>query len=195
MTTEGAGHGASHGTRTLTGHCLCGAIRFAFELPVRWVLHCHCESCRRATGSPMTTFVAVPDAQLGWEGTPARFASSPGVERAFCGTCGSPLCYRHDGRPDETHLYAALLDDPGAVTPEGHDFIVERIGWMHPVPDPQPEPAPRTDDPDDPDAPSPEPGPRSTTDAETAASLGDVHAPHGAPDQVRGADGNEKDIL
>ncbi|MBB5223592.1 hypothetical protein HNP73_003546 [Amaricoccus macauensis] len=119
-----------------TGHCLCGAIGFAFDGPVTWVLHCHCESCRRATASPMTTFVSVPDAQLAWSGaTPAAFASSPGVTRGFCPTCGSPLFYRNDSLPGETHLYVALLDDPGAFTPEGHDFLEERIVWMQPLPD------------------------------------------------------------
>lgn len=121
---------------THTGHCLCGAIRFAFTGAPNWVLHCHCESCRRATASPMTTFVSVPDAQIDWSGpAPGTFASSPGVTRGFCPTCGSPLFYRRTTLPDETHLYVALLDDPGALVPEGHDFVEERIAWMHPLPD------------------------------------------------------------
>ncbi len=119
----------------LRGHCLCGGVSFESRGAVHWVVHCHCESCRRATASPMTTFVSVSDAGLDWSGTLARFASSPGVERAFCPTCGSPLYYRGADRPDETHLYAALLEDPGAVSPEGHDFLEERISWMQPVPE------------------------------------------------------------
>jgi hypothetical protein len=118
------------------GHCLCGAIRFAFAEPVNWVLHCHCESCRRATASPMTTFVSVPDAQVEWSGaTPAAHASSAGVSRGFCSTCGSPVFYRNQTLPGETHLYVALLTDPAALVPEGHDFLQDRIVWMHPIPD------------------------------------------------------------
>lgn len=120
---------------TLTGHCLCGAIRFSFTGPPHWVLHCHCESCRRATASPMTTFVSVPNTALTWDGVPANFASSPDVTRSFCATCGSPVAYEFAGKPEETHLYAALLTNPDAVRPEGHDFIEERIGWMDPVPE------------------------------------------------------------
>lgn len=121
---------------THRGHCLCGATGFSFEEPVAWVLHCHCESCRRATASPMTTFVSVPDAQVHWSGkAPAAYASSPGVTRGFCATCGSPIFYRNESLPGETHLYVALLDTPGALTPEGHDFLDERIDWMHPIPD------------------------------------------------------------
>jgi hypothetical protein len=118
------------------GHCLCGASRFTCAEPVKWVLHCHCESCRRATASPMTTFVSVPDAQVAWSGLPpSTYASSPGVSRGFCPTCGSPLFFRSDSLPGETHLYVALLDDPGALVPEGHDFLEERIDWMNPIPD------------------------------------------------------------
>ncbi len=116
------------------GHCLCGAVRFTYEGAPTWVLHCHCESCRRATASAMTTFVCVPDAALTWTGTATTFASSANVTRGFCRTCGSPLFYRNLEKPDETHLYAALLDNPDDVTPEGHDFVEDRIGWMHPLP-------------------------------------------------------------
>ncbi len=122
----------------LAARCLCGTVRIACTPPFRWVLHCHCEICRRATASPMTTYLCVPDAQLAVRGAPKLHASSPGVERAFCGTCGSPLWYRYREAPGETHVLAALLDDPGGVTPEGHDFIAERVRWMHPLPDPQP---------------------------------------------------------
>ena len=121
-------------TENLTGHCLCKGIRFTAARPFNWVLHCHCDSCRRATASPMTTFVSVPNAQLSWDGTPATYASSPGVSRGFCPTCGSAMFFRYDEKPEETHVYAALLTDPDAVTPEGHDFLEERIGWMDPLP-------------------------------------------------------------
>jgi hypothetical protein len=123
------------------GHCLCGAVSFRYHGAPNWVLHCHCESCRRATASPMTTFVSVPDARLGWSGAdPAVFVSSPGVTRGFCATCGSPVYYRNATLPGETHLYAALLDDPGTVMPEGHDFLEERIPWMQPIPNTQARP-------------------------------------------------------
>ena len=46
--------------KTTSGHCLCRAIAFSFEGAPNWTLHCHCESCRRATSSPMATWVSVP---------------------------------------------------------------------------------------------------------------------------------------
>ena len=74
-----------------SGHCLCGAVRYAFDAAPNWQAHCHCESCRRATSSPYTSYFGVSHGHWRWTGeTPKVFVSSPGVKRHFCGTCGSP---------------------------------------------------------------------------------------------------------
>ena len=116
----------------VTGGCLCGAVRFTYTGAPNWIVHCHCESCRRATASPMTTFVSVPCAAITFTGTPKYFASSPGVKRGFCGTCGSPLTYENDDLPDEVHVYAAVLDEPAraAVAPSRHVFVDAQLPWF-----------------------------------------------------------------
>ena len=35
----------------MTGRCLCGAVAFEVRGPVRDVVLCHCEECRRRTGN------------------------------------------------------------------------------------------------------------------------------------------------
>ncbi|MEO1421864.1 MAG: GFA family protein [Pseudomonadota bacterium] len=118
--------------RILSGHCLCGACRFELTGPHNWVGHCHCESCRRATASPFTTWIGQQNGAWRWSGAePRLYASSAGVERGFCGTCGTPLMYRSDRFPEETHFYAALLTDPSDVTPTTRYFEEERLAWIH----------------------------------------------------------------
>lgn len=79
----------------------------------------------------MTTFIGQPDGQWTLTGRrPSTYASSPGVERAFCSTCGSPLYFRAEHYPGETHFYAALLEDPGTVTPTAQVHADEQIHWM-----------------------------------------------------------------
>lgn len=113
------------------GHCLCGSISFAYRGEPLWVAYCHCESCRRGTASPVTTFVGVASDGFRWtQGAPTLFESSPGVRRRFCGRCGTPLAYEADRYPGEVHLYAATLDDPEAVRPTGHVHTAERIAWF-----------------------------------------------------------------
>lgn len=113
------------------GHCLCGRVRFAYEGEPLWVAHCHCESCRRATAAPFTTYVGVLDTAARFIGdTPRAYASSPGATRRFCGTCGSQVSFESDRWPGEVHFFAALLDDPQAVTPQAHVNCAEQLSWI-----------------------------------------------------------------
>ena len=114
-----------------SGRCLCGALRYSFEASA--VLEqnfCHCESCRRATASPVTAFVIVRADAFRWTGgAPSTYVSSPGVTRGFCGTCGTPVFYWNDDRPDQVDLYSATLDAPETAAPEEHSFWSERLPW------------------------------------------------------------------
>ena len=117
---------------THTGRCLCRAVTYAFETPINWCLHCHCESCRRNCAAPYTTFVSVPDTQWRWTGAePAIYRSTKGVERRFCAACGTPVSYKSETQPGEMHFYAAALDDPEAFTPTRHVFHAEKLSWIH----------------------------------------------------------------
>lgn len=46
--------------QTVTGACLCGAVRFKLEGPFGHMTHCHCSVCRKHHGAPFATFVASP---------------------------------------------------------------------------------------------------------------------------------------
>jgi len=116
-----------------SGHCLCGAVRYAFDAAPNWQAHCHCESCRRATSSPYTSYFGVSHGHWRWTGeTPKVFMSSPGVKRHFCGTCGSPMAFEGDRWPHEIHFFAATLDDPAAFRPAAHANWNEHLPWVNP---------------------------------------------------------------
>ena len=114
-----------------TGHCLCGATRYQFDSDAMlWQAICHCESCRRATGAPLVGWIGVRDGAWGWIGQPpASHASSPGVTRSFCATCGSPLAFASTRWPQETHFLAASLSDPTDYHPTAHVFCTEALPW------------------------------------------------------------------
>ncbi len=113
------------------GRCLCGAIRYEYEGPENWVGHCHCDSCRRNTSSPFTTFMGVPLGAFRFTGIePAVYDSSPGVRRLFCPRCGAPVAYDADKFPDEIHLYLASLEDASGLEPAFHVFVGEKVPWI-----------------------------------------------------------------
>jgi hypothetical protein len=62
---------------------------------------------------------------------PATYQSSPDAWRDFCPTCGSQMTYRSSRFPDETHFYAASLDDPAIYTPTAHVHTDEILPWVH----------------------------------------------------------------
>ena len=80
------------------GGCLCGSVRFRAGLTHRNFGACHCEMCRRWTGSALLA-ISVPTANVVWHGAEhiARFQSSDWAERANCRICGSALFYRVTG--------------------------------------------------------------------------------------------------
>ena len=43
-----------------TGRCLCGAVGYRAIGEPKWIANCHCASCRRATGAPLTTYAGYP---------------------------------------------------------------------------------------------------------------------------------------
>jgi len=113
------------------GGCLCGAVRFTVAAKPFWSACCHCESCRRATASPVAAFVGFDEDSVQFRGDARRlFSSSSGVERSFCVNCGTPLSYRSTQWPGEIHLYAPTFDNPAAYPPTFHVHWAEKLTWF-----------------------------------------------------------------
>jgi len=121
--------------RAIRGGCLCGAVRYACRGRPLAVAYCHCASCRHHSGAPAVVWISFLSEQVRYEkGAPKVYASSPGVGRAFCGDCGTPLTWqgRSRGSPGQqlTEFYIGTLDDPAAQQPDRHWFIAERLPWF-----------------------------------------------------------------
>lgn len=100
------------GVARYSGGCLCGAVRYSHAGPLRPVVACHCEQCRRTSGH----FVAATHGrrehlQLGRDDDLRWYESSPGVRRGFCGTCGSSLFWEREGSGGIS-IMAGTLDRP-----------------------------------------------------------------------------------
>jgi hypothetical protein len=65
-----------------------------------------------------------------FEGEPSAYASSPGVRRYFCASCGTSLAYQSEQWADDVHLFVGAFDDPEALKPEFHIFAQERLSWL-----------------------------------------------------------------
>lgn len=115
----------------LEGGCHCGAVRYRAGGRPFDVTHCHCVDCRRTSGAAFVTWFSVATPDLAFtRGTPARRASSPGVERTFCAACGTALTYQRRDRVSDIDVTACSLDDPVAVAPEDHIWTQQQVPWV-----------------------------------------------------------------
>jgi hypothetical protein len=116
------------------GGCSCGAIRFQMTGEPDRVAVCHCGDCRRAVGAQSVAWLILRKADYAISsGSPVAHASSPGVIRTFCGSCGTSLTYSHSNTPERIDVTVASMDDPGRFPPTKTSFESERLDWCSPI--------------------------------------------------------------
>lgn len=116
---------------TYSGRCLCGQVRFELCAEPAFACHCHCESCRRASGAPFVTWVSFDrEAFALTSGTIAEYRSSPGVRRGHCAACGTTITYSWEQRPDEIDIAVASLDDTAGIVPAAHIWLQDKVPWL-----------------------------------------------------------------
>jgi hypothetical protein len=124
----------------IEGRCLCGAVRFTATGEPAEVSWCHCQSCRRHTGAPVSAFVAFArDAYAVTEGEITKFNSSPGRLRGFCARCGSTMTCENEGLLEiQFHIGTFTYEDASRLRPTKQFFPEERLPWVHPTDDASP---------------------------------------------------------
>lgn len=116
---------------TITGGCLCGAVRYEVLQQVFHKTICHCPSCRRAAGAPCVAWFSVArDAFRLTAAAPASYRSSAQVLRTFCPSCGTPLTYWRDDFPADIDITTCSLDAPADVAPDDHTFTQYQLPWL-----------------------------------------------------------------
>jgi hypothetical protein len=121
-------------TASLTGGCLCGAIRYTVDAPITELRACHCKNCQKASGAGGSVNAVIPAAALHLtQGTPKRYSavvdSGRTLHRYFCGDCGSPLYGQRAASPDTYVLRAGSLDDAGNMKIVSHIWTKSARSW------------------------------------------------------------------
>jgi hypothetical protein len=117
----------------LEGSCLCGSVAYRVRMPHLQFVHCHCQRCRKATGTGHATNLYVERANFEWvhgEEFTTRFdlPSAASFATTFCRRCGSPL--PHHTRSGRTVVVpAGSLDAHPPVAPQGRIFWESRAEW------------------------------------------------------------------
>lgn len=118
---------------THQGSCLCGNVSFEIVGEAIRFRHCHCQRCRKSTGTGHASNLLVQADGINWvSGEDNRsdytVPESQHFTRHFCSTCGSPL-------PSEISsmgsvlIPAGLLDTDPVMQPQSRIFQGSRASW------------------------------------------------------------------
>lgn len=112
-------------TELISGGCMCGSVRYEVNGPLRDIIACHCEQCRRssghfvaATASRKKYFTLTQQDGLRW------YSAVPGFRRGFCGLCGSSLFFEEIGK-ERMSIAAGSLDKPHGLRIAAHIYTAE----------------------------------------------------------------------
>ena len=110
---------------SMRGRCLCGDVSYEVVGPLRDVVYCHCDQCRRTSGHFVAATACRPqDIRVEESDGLAWYESSPEAERGFCSRCGSSLFWRpRHGK--YISIMAGSLDRPTGLSAEAHIYVAE----------------------------------------------------------------------
>ena len=135
-------------TRTITGSCLCGEVRYEADLPFLRAGHCHCARCRKHSGAAMSTQARIPRERFRLV-SGAEFirvyGGGSGAAKAFCKNCGSSLFGGEWPDGAEVSIRMGTLDEDPEIRPQFHTFVDSIAPWNEICDDLQQFPERKTD--------------------------------------------------
>lgn len=120
-----------------TGGCLCGKVRYACTAEPVMAGHCHCEDCRRSSGTGHCSHLMVPEAAVTITGQTTAYEraadSGSRITRHFCPVCGAAVFSRNPAMAGMIALRASSLDDLEVFKPQMHVYASRAASWDKPA--------------------------------------------------------------
>ena len=117
----------------MSGGCACGAVRFTIARHLYAQL-CHCDACKKRTGSAYGISVAIEDSDLeefhGEIRTFTRIAETGNpVEYDFCPVCATTVRWRVAALRGRQVFAGGAFDKPSAFEMAGEMYTAEALPW------------------------------------------------------------------
>lgn len=110
----------------LNASCLCGAVAFTVDGPLRDVTSCHCSQCRKMTGHYWAaTGAAISAVNYSRQDGLKWYRSSDRAERGFCAQCGATLFWKPDGQ-GRMAISMGAFDQPTGLKTTHHIFVADK---------------------------------------------------------------------
>ena len=115
------------------GRCLCGKISYTIFAPPRVMSQCHCEDCRKATGTGHASNAFFKQKDVHISGEPSSYGSVAdngfSVTRYFCPVCGSPLFGKLGSLKNVLAVAVGSLDDSSWFKPSAVVYNKHKPHW------------------------------------------------------------------
>jgi hypothetical protein len=125
--------------QTLSGGCLCGAVRYTVSGDLIFSGKCYCEDCRRGSSSGHGSVYAVPEQAVTITGKLTEFKKAGGsgqpITRRFCPVCGSRISTTASVMPGVMMLTASSLDEPEKYVSQMSIYTSRAPSWDRPPAD------------------------------------------------------------
>lgn len=116
-----------------TGQCHCGQIKFTVEGEPLRMAQCHCNACRRISGTGHAVNVFFKTSQVSITGETKKYemtADSGNTRyRHFCPNCGSRMFSAGPNNPEITGIAAGVFDNSDWFKPNMIVYHAERPVW------------------------------------------------------------------
>lgn len=116
----------------LAGSCLCGSVRYTASGETQRFYHCHCQRCRKATGTGHASNLFL-QGTLAWDSGEEliKHFKVPDAERftnSFCRNCGARVP-RFIEKLSMVMIPAGSLDDEPDIGVQARIFAGSRADW------------------------------------------------------------------
>lgn len=116
-----------------TGKCQCGAVTYTVKGDPLRMAQCHCEDCRRASGTGHMSLAFFNEDQINISGETHSYSSTADSgninTRNFCPKCGSRLFGSNSARTGVVAITAGTLDNSSWFKPAVIVYAAHRPAW------------------------------------------------------------------
>ena len=114
-----------------TGSCLCGSVNYKSNSDPLVIQNCHCDQCRKATGSVYLTnlFIKEENFKITGEVNNYTHLSDAGnnMTKYFCPNCGSQVFGKNSGRPGIITIRAGTVNEKDIIKPIRNLFLKSKV--------------------------------------------------------------------
>ena len=118
-------------TLNITGHCLCGSVSFECSAEPIFQGSCHCDDCRRSSGSLYGSFVfvLVETVTISGQTHSYQHKSDRGstMTKEFCPTCGSQMFSLNTHFPERRGIRVGIIDDASWFKPDAYLYTCRKL--------------------------------------------------------------------